>query len=103
MGSTDRFNHPDNPYEKERARWLGETRGALDPGFTTTPAPYSETTACLKCGATGASTKWLCERNVYYDQAYGGSRVRVWNERLERVCQRCGYLWHEKPLNEEKT
>lgn len=51
---------------------------------------YSTSHCCVKCGCT--------------DQASSRYRVAISKEEgdyIERMCQRCGYIWQEKPLDRE--
>lgn len=51
---------------------------------------------CPKCGQREASVTWPVKRYLCYGR---GEQVV---ERMERTCQRCGYTWHEKPLDAEE-
>ena len=55
--------------------------------------PYSPHTRCPKCGNShlGIATR--------YEDARNGLYVRA----LRRTCARCGYSWHEAPLDRAST
>lgn len=48
---------------------------------------FSWDTVCIKCGCTNnASVKWLQSEDT-----------------IQRVCNTCGYWWHEVPLDKVKA
>ena len=65
---------------------------------------YVEDRACLKCGASGASSEFMADSERYWKRdELNPLRVwpveRTWNERIARKCPRCGWTWYEAPLD----
>lgn len=55
--------------------------------------PYFDAHArCAKCGHREAATAWEAAR----EGLFAGHDV------LHRSCRRCGYSWHERPLDSER-
>lgn len=55
--------------------------------------PYYEKSECAKCGSQSASTRHE-HPTEYLPNKWGA-------ERMQRRCKRCGYVWYEKPLDEQ--
>lgn len=70
--------------------------------------PYSNVPFCLKCGFDEASSTWkgnvqrraaLSKDYDYQPRGYGPTiMTECRDERIERVCKRCGWSWDEAVL-----
>ena len=49
---------------------------------------FNKNSKCKKCGCTVITIRF-----VVFDYDFNG------NGSMERRCERCGYLWYEKPLD----
>lgn len=52
---------------------------------------YDAEHRCPKCDAGGTHDEWK--------PAHYLGRLLVIEERIERTCANCGYVWHEAPLD----
>ena len=55
---------------------------------------YIKGAACEKCGERGASSDFIPAEIEFEEEAEAEA------EHIERVCQNCGYIWKEEPLDE---
>jgi len=54
---------------------------------------YDKESECVKCGESGATSKWRGARESSYLGIDRGGDI-------ERTCLNCGYIWYERPLDE---
>jgi hypothetical protein len=89
--------------EEERAtfkRELDELKAKGDMLGALLPA-YRPSHACVKCGHGVAATRW-CRGEARVPVPVPNCYAQTGeHEHLHRTCERCGYVWYEKPLSTE--
>lgn len=56
---------------------------------------YDDSRPCAKCGSTATATRFI-DGNVSHDL-----RTAQQAGKLKRWCERCGYVWYERPLDDK--
>lgn len=62
--------------------------------------PYNEKAKCIKCGFGMISSRHRAKGDRDYNQYHGWYDDAFYEQEcIERKCERCLYIWYEKPLN----
>jgi C4-type Zn-finger protein len=64
---------------------------------------FSDDASCPKCGSKMITTKYESGAGGVRPFNFAGLRgVQMATGAMRRTCERCGYRWHERPLDAEK-
>jgi hypothetical protein len=53
--------------------------------------PFNERTRCVKCGNDRATSAFVSAHELHFDN----------HEVIARQCERCRFVWHERPIDAE--